>query len=586
MSITEISRKIGINRNSVAKYLDVLLISGEVEVKKVCTAKLYFLSERVPLSEMLSLTSDGIIVLNSSGVIDFANVRFLKIEGCQLDEIVGKKLSDVSFTLIDDELMEKVFSSSPGEISEKEIHVEMVDESQTFRTKCIGTVLPDGCSATTLIFEDITKKRECQERLRIKEALYRAVVEDQSEFIIRYRPDRTITFVNDAYCRAFGIDRQEVIGRVFAPSIPANYREKVSAQLLSLTPENPVVSFANPVVMPDGNEGWHQWTNRGIFRDSGTLIGYQSVGWDITEQMRVQKVKYALLEEFTILSDFSGGLMMLSEDDDIWSYCAETLAKVSPSSLMLLFSYRDGLYHFHEAVSGKKWGDNDVVNTLNIAKGMQFPCLIDSAREMSSMDLQPFSEEWAGYFGEAFGNSGGGIFDAKIRSYGIRSMGIMTGNDLLGVCLVVSENGNEPRSDSLIETILNQAAVMIQNRYMLNSMRLTEKRYESLLNHSASMIGIHVGGNILYANPRLRELLGISPSEDLDYLPFTDFIHPDDLEFVTQRMIQVYSEGKAAPPRKERLLDTNGNVKEVMVFSLPTVYHGKLGSQFIVQPLS
>ncbi len=53
MSITEISRKPEINRNSVAKYLDVLLISGDVEVKKVCTAKLCFLSERV-LSQICS----------------------------------------------------------------------------------------------------------------------------------------------------------------------------------------------------------------------------------------------------------------------------------------------------------------------------------------------------------------------------------------------------------------------------------------------------------------------------------------------------------------------------------------------------
>lgn len=119
MSITEISRKIEINRNSVAKYLDVLLISGDVEVKKVCTAKLYFLSERVPLSEMLSLTSDAILVLNLSGAIDFANARFLRIEGCQLKEIAGKKLSDVPFTLVDEELMEKVVSASPGEIFEK-----------------------------------------------------------------------------------------------------------------------------------------------------------------------------------------------------------------------------------------------------------------------------------------------------------------------------------------------------------------------------------------------------------------------------------------------------------------------------------
>ena len=58
MTIIDISQKIGINRNSVAKYLDVLLISGQVEMHAVGTAKLYFLSKRVPISAMLSLSSD------------------------------------------------------------------------------------------------------------------------------------------------------------------------------------------------------------------------------------------------------------------------------------------------------------------------------------------------------------------------------------------------------------------------------------------------------------------------------------------------------------------------------------------------
>ena len=126
---------------------------------------------------------------------------------------------------------------------------------------------------------------------------------------------------------------------------------------------------------------------------------------------------------------------------------------------------------------------------------------------------------------------------------------------------------------------------MIQNRYMLQSMCLTEKRYRNLLDHSESMVGIHVGKRILYANSRLRDFIGIPLDEDLEGRPLSDFIHPEDLEFVTGRMIHVYSTGEADHPVKERLIDRNGNAKEVMVYSLPTVFHGKLGNQFIVQPL-
>ncbi|WFN35581.1 PAS domain S-box protein [Methanogenium sp. S4BF] len=535
---------------------------------------------------MLSLTSDAILVLNSSGDIDFANARFLRIEGYELDDIAGKCLSEVPFTLVDDEVMEKAASSPSGEIFEKEIPVETADGSQIFRTKCIRTVLPDGGGATTLIFEDITQRRECQAQLRMKEALYRAVVEDQTEFIIRYRPDRTITFVNDAYCRAFGIDRLEVIGTVFAPSIPAAYQKNVSSRLSGLTPDDPVVSFANPVIMPDGSEAWHQWTNRGIFTDSGTLVGYQSVGRDITEQMRIQKAKCDLVEDLTLLSDFSGGLVMLSEEDSISLYAAEYLRKVAPSSLLLFFSLHGGFYHFHEVLCGDDRGNTNPVAILDGAKGMRFPCSIEIARRISPPNLKPFSPDCAAQFCTSFGDAAGRAFDELLQKSFCLSMGIISGSVLLGTCIVVSETNIESRSVSLIETIINQAAMMIQNRNMLESLRLTEKRYESLLDHSGSMIGIHAGGKILYANTRLREFLGIPLNQDVEMLSFSGFIHPDDLDFVTDRMIHVYSKGEVAPPMEERLIDADGTVKKVVVYSFPTVYHGEPGSQFVIQPLS
>ena len=46
--------------------------------------------------------------------------------------------------------------------------------------------------------------RAAHDGLRKSEARYRAVVEDQTDMIARVLPDGTLTFVNEAYCRAFG----------------------------------------------------------------------------------------------------------------------------------------------------------------------------------------------------------------------------------------------------------------------------------------------------------------------------------------------------------------------------------------------
>ena len=94
MTVTDISREININRNSVAKYLDVLLISGQVDMKRMGPAKAYFLSDRVPISAMLNFSSDCIMVLNSHLEMVQVNDIFLDLINVERDDVVGRKLSD------------------------------------------------------------------------------------------------------------------------------------------------------------------------------------------------------------------------------------------------------------------------------------------------------------------------------------------------------------------------------------------------------------------------------------------------------------------------------------------------------------
>ena len=76
LTIGELAQAIHANRNSVAKYLDVLLVSGQVDLKNVGRAKLYYLSQRIPLSALLDISSDYIIVYNSKLQLVQVNDQF------------------------------------------------------------------------------------------------------------------------------------------------------------------------------------------------------------------------------------------------------------------------------------------------------------------------------------------------------------------------------------------------------------------------------------------------------------------------------------------------------------------------------
>ncbi|MCX5647613.1 MAG: PAS domain S-box protein, partial [Planctomycetota bacterium] len=127
------------------------------------------------------------------------------------------------------------------------------------------------------------------EALRRSEAQYRAVVEQQAEFICRWLPDGRITFVNDAYCRYFGKRREEVVGQSFMPLIPPEDQERVADHFASLTPDQPLATHEHRVIVPGGQIRWMQWTNRALFDSAGRVVEYQGVGRDVTERVLAEE---------------------------------------------------------------------------------------------------------------------------------------------------------------------------------------------------------------------------------------------------------------------------------------------------------
>jgi two-component system sensor histidine kinase UhpB len=125
-----------------------------------------------------------------------------------------------------------------------------------------------------------------QQALELSERRYRAIVEDQSELIIRMLPDSTATFVNRAYCRYFGMQQDQVLGRSVLDSMTPENREDLRANLACVSPQAP--AFERDALVRDaaGAERWMHWSGRGIFDGRGALAEIQSVGRDVTELRR------------------------------------------------------------------------------------------------------------------------------------------------------------------------------------------------------------------------------------------------------------------------------------------------------------
>ncbi|MDD1657092.1 MAG: PAS domain S-box protein [Methanomicrobiales archaeon] len=171
-----------------------------------------------------------------------------------------------------------------------------------------GVKLPEGLYSCSVM--DITDRVREHEALEKSEAQYRAVVEVQTEMIVRFRPGGTVVFANEAYLRYFGRKRDQIVGRKFRPEILPEDRDRVREHFTTLTPRSPSGRNEHRIRLPTGEIRWQEWTDRAIFSPDGTLLEYQSVGRDITDEKvreEIERKAFAQIdkniEQLAILGD-------------------------------------------------------------------------------------------------------------------------------------------------------------------------------------------------------------------------------------------------------------------------------------------
>ena len=134
---------------------------------------------------------------------------------------------------------------------------------------------------------EIAERRRTETALRLSEARYRAIVEDQTEMICRFTPGGVLTYVNEAYARYFQKTPEELMGGRFIPAHPPEDKTLMAQNIEALDCEHPVTTVELRVILPGGEVRWNQWTYRLICDEAGeNIVEYQAVGRDVTERRR------------------------------------------------------------------------------------------------------------------------------------------------------------------------------------------------------------------------------------------------------------------------------------------------------------
>ena len=213
VSISAITRELGMNRGSVAKYLEVLLSQGHVIVKPYGRSKLFSSSRNVPFDDLFDYISDAIVILDADLRILMVNKKFYASFGIQKGKnVIGIGLSKLSLSIFNDHAVQTNIDRIMN--SQTYINEMLLIEKGTeriFLTEFTSITIPSisfaGKPGIMISLRNITTWKKAEDELKNSERKIRTLFEEVPSGIIIFQEDGTILNANKASLAILGLKK-------------------------------------------------------------------------------------------------------------------------------------------------------------------------------------------------------------------------------------------------------------------------------------------------------------------------------------------------------------------------------------------
>lgn len=237
---------------------------------------------------------EGIFQTTPDGRYLMANAALARIYGYETPEELIDNLTDISGRLY----------VEPGRRDEFVRTMQEHDtvsgfESQVRRKD--GTIIwiSENCRAVRdakgrLLYyegtvEDITQRREAEEKLRHSEALYHSLVETLPQNIFRKNLEGRFTFANQQFCRALNLKLEDVIGKTDFDFFPAQLAAKYQQDDRRVLETGQTYETVEEHQPPGGKKLYVQVVKTPLREADGRITGLQGIFWDITHQREAEE---------------------------------------------------------------------------------------------------------------------------------------------------------------------------------------------------------------------------------------------------------------------------------------------------------
>ena len=252
-------------------------------------------------------TNDAIIVTDALGRIEWVNPAFERLSGYKLFEIIGRKPGDFLQGQKTDPATVKAISAALAD--RKSIRVDIHNYSRSgdeyLLELQINPVFDDNGELTNFISveRDITKTRELMDD-SLDLSAYREALDHQAIVSVADRRGR-ISFVNEKFCKISGYEREELLGKSHS-MVNSGHHEKSFFDTMWQTIASGEVWHGEICNQSkDGSIYWVDTTIVPVSDESGRLVRYVSIRYDITKSKKAEKhlTELALTDSLTGLAN-------------------------------------------------------------------------------------------------------------------------------------------------------------------------------------------------------------------------------------------------------------------------------------------
>jgi PAS domain S-box-containing protein len=178
-----------------------------------------------------------------------------------------------------------------GKMKVLEYELEIAGQLRCFEARLVQC----GADKILSLVRDITERKQTQEALRESEERYREVVESQTDLVLRFLPNATITFVNKACCGFYAKKREDLIGRILFELVPSELHAKIASDIAGIIVDKQPVICEIPLPRVDGTVAWYHWTKYAITDVDGRVTEIQAIGTDVTDRKRAEEAGEKLI---------------------------------------------------------------------------------------------------------------------------------------------------------------------------------------------------------------------------------------------------------------------------------------------------